>query len=84
MAVDAVTVADCEQVKTLLTTHVGRECVGVLVHLIGVARLVATGCCEGKFSDCVEAFRPGSHACVDRLARSLPSTTLIGISTPLR
>lgn len=40
MAVDAVTVADNEQVESLLATHVWRQCISVLVDLVRIARLV--------------------------------------------
>lgn len=51
MAVDAVTVADNEQVESLLAAHVRRQCISVLVDLVRIARLVTAGCCEGEFCD---------------------------------
>ena len=41
MSVDTMAIADHEQMEALLTAHVRRQSVSVLIHLVGIARLVA-------------------------------------------
>ena len=54
VAVDAVAVADDEQVEALLPAHVRRQRVRVLVNFVGIAWLMAARSGEGKLGDCIE------------------------------
>ena len=56
MPVDAMAVADYEEVKALLAAHVWSQRVRILVDLVRVARLVAARGCKGKLSDGIETF----------------------------
>ena len=60
VAVDAVAITDDEQVEALLTAHIGRQRVRILVNLVWVAWLMPTGRGESKLSDGVETLV--SHA----------------------
>ena len=54
VAVDAVAITDDEQMEALLTAHVGRQRIRILVDLVRVARLMTTGCGKSKLCDGVE------------------------------
>lgn len=54
VAVDAVAVADGEEVQSQLVQHVGHQDVGVLILLVGVAGLVADGGGVGELGDAIE------------------------------
>ena len=56
MPVDAMTVADYEEVKALLAAHVWSQCVRILVDLVRIAGLVAAGGGKGKLRDGIESF----------------------------
>ena len=59
MAVDAVPVADYKQVEALLAAHVRGQRVSILVHFVGIARLVAARRGESELGDGVEPFITG-------------------------
>ena len=59
MTVDSVSITDCEQMKTLLTAHVRRQGVSVLVDFVRITWLVATRRRERKLGYGIEPFPIG-------------------------
>ena len=56
MAINSVSITHREQMEALLTAHVGRQRVGVLVHFVRIARLVPARRRKRKFRYRVEPF----------------------------
>ena len=59
MSINSMAVAYDEKMETLLTDHIRRQSVGILIHFVGVARLVPTRGSECKLRNCVESLRAG-------------------------
>ena len=77
VAVDSGAVTHCEEMEALLTAHVGRQCVRVLVDFVGIAGLVTTRRSKRKLCNGIESFS------VHRLKLLLATLTIVIISIVL-
>jgi hypothetical protein len=54
MPVQTMSIVYCKQMEASCVKHVGNEDITVLVHFVGVSRLISTRCGESEFGNSVK------------------------------
>ncbi len=55
MAIDAMSIADDKKMEALLASHIRSQCIRILIHFVGILRLMAARSRKGKLRNCVES-----------------------------